>query len=81
MQPSKKSSTAPVVVGIVLPILLLVFVGVAALLQNFIFGDIGSSPTANSTRSGLSGFVGVFALVGVVWLVAGIVWTIKSKRK
>lgn len=81
MQPNKKSSTTPVVVGIVLPILLLVFVGVAALLQNFILGDLGSSPTTDSTSSGLSGIVGIFALIGVVWLVTGIVWIIKSKRK
>lgn len=81
MQPQKKSLALPISVGIVLPIVFLVFTGLSALLKNFILGDIGSSPTADGTSSGLSGTIGIFVVIGVVWLVAGIIWTVTAKQK
>lgn len=81
MQPQKKSLALPISVGIVLPIVLLVFTGIFGLLKNFILGDIGSSPTTDTTNSGLSGIIGIFVIIGVVWVVVGIVWTIMAKQK
>ena len=81
MQPQKKSLALPISVGVVLPIVLLAFTGFVALVKNFILKDIGSSPTADSTSSGLSGIVGIFAIIGVVWLIAGVVWVVIAKQK